>query len=157
MRRIDSKGPIDSLVSMYTPASHTGQMSLKSILTSRPYGRIERPFRKLPSIRLKAEEQTPAISADIELAINSEVVEALGNAWYLTYGDRTNIRDKLIQGADRTFLWVSLLFKISAVVGRPPERHPLIPSTAYQVTWILSTKIFSEIVASPRRPNGFFK
>ena len=105
------KDLIDSLVRMYTSPSSTGQMLLKFILTSRPYGWIERPFSRLPSIRLKAEEQTPAISADIELFVISEV-EALGNAWRLTDGDRINLRDKFIQGADRTFLWVSLIFKI---------------------------------------------
>jgi len=96
---------------MYTPTTRTDQMFLKFILTSRPYGWIERLFARLPSIRLKAEEQTPAISADIERFVKSEV-EVLGNARRLTVGDRINLRDKLIKGADRTFLWVSLIFKI---------------------------------------------
>ena len=102
---------ISSLVSMYTPTTRTDQMFLKFILTSRPYGWIERLFARLPSIRLKAEEQTPAISADIERVVKSEV-EALGNARGLTVSDRINLRDKLIQGADQTFLWVSLVFRI---------------------------------------------
>jgi len=107
---------IESLVSISSPANRTGRNTdsesfPKFILTSRPYGSIERQFRSSATIRLKAEEQIPAISADIELVVNSEV-EALGKAWHLTDGDRTHLRDKLVKGADRTFLWVSLIVNL---------------------------------------------
>ncbi|KAI5842362.1 hypothetical protein BZA05DRAFT_344379, partial [Tricharina praecox] len=108
------KSLIDSLVSSYTPAIGTGRSTgetlPKFILTSRPYGSIEKQFGT-QLIRLKAEEQTPAISEDIERVIDSEV-ELLGNVWHLTDDDRIIIRDKLIRGADHTFLWVSLIVKI---------------------------------------------
>ena len=106
---------IESLVSISSSANRTGRNTdsesfPKFILTSRPYGSIERQFGSSPTIRLKAEEQIPAISADIELVVNSEV-EALVKAWHLTDGDRTHLREKLLKGADRTFLWVSLIVK----------------------------------------------
>ncbi|KAF8241787.1 hypothetical protein K440DRAFT_676974, partial [Wilcoxina mikolae CBS 423.85] len=106
---------IKFLVSIYVPANHTARNTdetfLKFILTSRPYGSIEERFARLPTIRLKAEEQTPAISVDIELVINAEV-KALGEAWHLTDDVRRKFRDILVKGADRTFLWVSLILKI---------------------------------------------
>ena len=106
---------IEFLVSIYMPADHTGRNTdnsfLKFILTSRPYSSIERAFKKLPTIRLKAEEQTTAISADIELVINAEV-KKLGEERDLPDDVRTNLRDNLVKGADQTFLWVSLILKI---------------------------------------------
>ncbi|KAF8536548.1 hypothetical protein BDD12DRAFT_918318 [Trichophaea hybrida] len=93
---------IKFLVSIYLPANctarNTDETFLKFVLTSRPYGFIEEQFARLPTIRLKAEEQIPAINVDIELVINAEV-KALG-------------KHKLVKGADRTFLWVSLILKI---------------------------------------------
>ncbi|KAA8893229.1 hypothetical protein FN846DRAFT_228488 [Sphaerosporella brunnea] len=101
---------IKSLVSIYTPADRTGR-NLKFILTSRPYGSIESLFRKLPTIRLKAEDQTLAINTDIDLVINTEV-EALGEKWNLPDDVRKDLRDKLVKRADQTFLWVSLILQI---------------------------------------------
>jgi hypothetical protein len=72
---------------------------------------IERQFGKMHTIRLKAEDHTPDTSADIELVVKSEV-ESLGKAWNLTNNDQTLLRDGLIRGADRTFLWVSLILGI---------------------------------------------
>ncbi|KAI5840896.1 hypothetical protein BZA05DRAFT_427763 [Tricharina praecox] len=89
------KSLIDSLVSSYTPAIGTGRSTGET----------------LPKFILTTEEQTPAISEDIERVIDSEV-ELLGNVWHLTDDDRIIIRDKLIRGADHTFLWVSLIVKI---------------------------------------------
>ena len=98
---------VRSLVNMYDEATsaarNTNKTYPKLLLTSRGYGSIERQFKKFPTIRLKAEEQTPAISADIKLLVNSEI-EELGEACDLTDGDRERLRHNLIKGADRTFL-----------------------------------------------------
>lgn len=106
---------IDSLVKIYTSGDLTSRdadkMFLKFIVTSRPYGSIERKFWSLPSIRLKAENETPAISADVGLVIKAGV-EELGKIWSLPDDVRSNLQDSLLKGADRTFLWVSLILNI---------------------------------------------
>jgi hypothetical protein len=107
---------IKSLASIYTPPNRNPDKPfLKFILTSRPYysieGLFEERFEELPMIRLKAEEQTPAISADIELVINAEV-KALGKRWRLADDVQKKLQGDLVKGADRTFLWVSLILKL---------------------------------------------
>jgi len=106
---------IKYLVRMFTPAEgiecNTNKVFLKVIVTSRPYFSIESPFRILPEIRLKAEDETTAISSDIERVVNENINE-LGIMLTLPDDVRSNLRDNLIKGADRTFLWVSLILNI---------------------------------------------
>jgi hypothetical protein len=106
---------IHYLVQIFTPPGPIGcnanEVFLKVIVTSRPYVLIERRFRSLPEIRLKAEEETVAISSDIERVVDANIKE-LGIMLDLPEDVQLNLRDNLIKGADRTFLWVSLILNI---------------------------------------------
>jgi len=106
---------IHYLVQIFTPPGPIGcnsnEVFLKVIVTSRPYVLIERRFRSLPEIRLKAEEETVAISSDIERVVDANVKE-LGIMLDLPEAVQLNLRDNLVKGADRTFLWISLILNI---------------------------------------------
>lgn len=113
---------IKSLVSFYTEAEgrKTNRTSLKCIITSRPYGSIERLFHKHPTIRLKAEDETDAISLDIERVVKAKVDE-LGACWGHSARALTALRENLIRNADRTFLWVSLILQLLEESARASE------------------------------------
>ncbi|KAI9794399.1 MAG: hypothetical protein M1816_005468 [Peltula sp. TS41687] len=113
---------IKSLVRFYkeVEGQKTDRNSLKLIITSRPYDSVERLFRKHPIIRLKAEDETGAISLDIERVVKAKVDE-LGAHWGLSARVLTRLRDDLIQSADRTFLWVSLILQLLEESARTSE------------------------------------
>ncbi|KAF8532865.1 hypothetical protein BDD12DRAFT_901378 [Trichophaea hybrida] len=106
---------IHYLFQVFTPPGPIGcnsnEVFLKVIITSRPYVLIERRFRSLPEIRLKAEDETVAISSDIERVVDANIKE-LGIMLDLPEDVHLNLRHNLIQGADRTFLRVSLILNI---------------------------------------------
>ncbi|EXU95517.1 ankyrin repeat protein [Metarhizium robertsii] len=72
---------IDSLIKFFSASGNRDTNSfLKFIVTSRPYGAIERQFYSPrttapPTIRLKMEDETTAISRDIELVVKAKVDE----------------------------------------------------------------------------------
>ena len=101
-------------------ASHTDGAFLKMIITSRPYSSIERNFRSLPTIRLKVEDETEALSADIELVVQARI-DSLGTLWDLRDEVRNRLKDRLIMSADRTFLWVSLVLDNLRSTPKPSE------------------------------------
>ncbi|KAJ9660139.1 hypothetical protein H2201_007046 [Coniosporium apollinis] len=81
---------------------------LKFFVTSRPYPQIERNFRALPHIRLRAEAELTAIGQDIELVIRSRV-SRIAECKQLSETTQKDLERKLIESADQTFIWVSLV------------------------------------------------
>jgi NACHT domain len=104
---------IRSLIKFYSKDSDRRSTNsfLKFIVTSRPYSSIEREFNKHPTIRLKAEDKTNEINADIVRVIRSKV-ESIGNDKGLSIAVRTSLKERLIENADQTFLWVSLVLEM---------------------------------------------
>lgn len=103
---------LDALVGFYS-AQLQDQVQpenrqLKLLVTSRPYPEIERCFRKLPTVRLRAEKETAAISEDIARVVRARV-EAIGENKRLTPARISELCHRLTNNADRTFLWVSLI------------------------------------------------
>jgi hypothetical protein len=84
---------------------------LKVIMTSRGYQEIERAFHIVSHVRLKTEDMTESISADVALVIKKRLreVESLTGCSEKT---RDKIERRLTQNADRTFLWVSLVLEL---------------------------------------------
>ncbi|PWW74874.1 NACHT-ANK domain protein transcript variant 3 [Tuber magnatum] len=91
--------------------SHTPDIPLKFLFTSRPYLRIDRDLG-LPktTIRLRGEEEMSSIATDVTRVID-EGIESLESNWGLP-GGLGYLRNLLESSADRTFLWVSLTLEI---------------------------------------------
>jgi hypothetical protein len=101
---------IRSLVSFYSETENQNIMGpfLKVLVTSRPYLSIEHEFYDLPSIRLRAEDETDLTSGDIELVVKAKV-KMFGEKRHLSSEVQSALLEHLISNADRTFLWVSLV------------------------------------------------
>ncbi|PWW80033.1 hypothetical protein C7212DRAFT_361503 [Tuber magnatum] len=94
------------------PGSHTPDIPLKFLFTSRPYLRIvmELSSPATTTIRLKGEEEIISIATDVTRVIN-EGIESLESVWG-QHGGLGYFRNLLESSADRTFLWVSLILDI---------------------------------------------
>ena len=106
---------LNALVGFYSAQpleqAQPNNAQLKFLVTSRPYPSIERAFHKLPTIRLKAEDETASISEDIASVVTARVKE-IGEIRHLTSQVQSKLAQRLIQNADRTFLWVSLILRM---------------------------------------------
>lgn len=101
---------ISQLVGSFSTSNsekHAG--NLKFLVTSRPWPSIESRFRNLLSIRLRGENESFSLSRDVERVVEHRVRELkLSSA--LSEDASTMVTKALTEGADRTFLWVSLVF-----------------------------------------------
>lgn len=79
------------------PTPNRGDGRLKIIVTSRPYRAIEDGFHDLPESRLKGENETKAISKDVELVVNTRVGE-LGSKRKLSDSVQEDLKKRLIKG-----------------------------------------------------------
>jgi hypothetical protein len=112
---------IKSLVELYSDLGNENTNALlKFIVTSRPYPSIERQFSEPVIMRLKAEDETNHTSDDIALVVRTRV-DRIASQRSLIPKVRDNLKKRLIDNADRTFLWVSLILTLieeSARVSR---------------------------------------
>jgi hypothetical protein len=85
---------------------------LKVIITSRPDNSIKTAFQNLAGIRLRGEDETIAISHDVELVVRAGIskMEGSGPPKELL----ADLQGELVKGADRTFLWTTLTIKLLA-------------------------------------------
>jgi hypothetical protein len=83
---------------------------LKIIMSSRPENSIKAAFAKLPTVRLRGENEVAAISTDIERVILSSFEDLEAND--LPKDSLSAIQSKLVKGADQTFLWVTLVIQL---------------------------------------------
>ncbi|OTA56891.1 hypothetical protein K449DRAFT_451399, partial [Hypoxylon sp. EC38] len=94
-----------------------GKFSLKFLLTSRPYGYIQREFQILedqwPKIHLKGSNQAEVdkISKEIDIVIRTRVKETAAR---LKLNDEIKqlLQDELTRSTHRTYLWVYLIFDV---------------------------------------------
>ncbi|KAF7559636.1 hypothetical protein G7046_g4511 [Stylonectria norvegica] len=82
---------------------------LKILATSRPWPVIEKRFKHLSTIRLRSEDENH-ISKDIEKMVKYKVQE-LSQDGMLSPETSTLVEERLLSGADQTFLWVSLVLE----------------------------------------------
>jgi protein SERAC1 len=75
---------------------------LKVIITSRPDNSIKAAFQNLADIRLRGEDETVAISHDVELVVRAGISKMRGSGPPKEL--LADLQNKLIKGADRTFL-----------------------------------------------------
>jgi ankyrin repeat protein len=88
---------------------------LKFIVTSRPYHDIERRFTALthqfPTIRLRGEQESEAISREISVVIKWRVSE-LGSELGLDALEQATLQDELLRIKHRTYLWLRLILDV---------------------------------------------
>jgi hypothetical protein len=87
-----------------------GSPILKVLITSRPDNAIKTSFSKLSNIRLRGENETEAISQDVERVVQVSIneLESSGLPRELLGG----LQEQLIERADRTFLWTTLTISL---------------------------------------------
>ncbi|KAI9685674.1 MAG: hypothetical protein M1822_004234 [Bathelium mastoideum] len=83
---------------------------LKFLITSRPNILVIDQFFDHPTIRLKAEDETKAISQDIQLVVASRMA-AIGRRRKLPEDEQKSMAEYIVTNADRTFLWVELVLQ----------------------------------------------
>jgi gas vesicle protein len=104
---------IDSLKALYWDAKRTQSLSVKFLVTSRPYEDIQRRFRSLtkdfPSIRLRGEQESDAISQEINLVIRERLVPEISVELDLSSAIEASLLDTLLKVPNRTYLWLHLI------------------------------------------------
>jgi hypothetical protein len=101
-----------SLASYFKPgqAHLNNGPSLKTIIASRPDNSIKAAFQNIQGIRLRGEDETAAISHDVELVVQENIGEMKASG--LPKELLADLQAELITGADRTFLWTTLTIKL---------------------------------------------
>jgi ankyrin repeat protein len=127
---------IRALDAFYSSSEHTTS-NLKFFVTSRPYFDIESRFRKLthnvPTIRLRGEKESEAISKEIEIVIR-ERVKDLRIQLNLTQQEHSNLEKELLAKTHRTYLWLKLILEViqeefSPTTKRLKQITSALPST----------------------------
>lgn len=83
---------------------------IKILITSRSDTSIKETFQELQKIRLKGENETGHISHDVELVVKANLKDLARSG--LSESLLSDLQQQLIDGADRTFLWVTLIIKL---------------------------------------------
>ncbi|CAI7663419.1 unnamed protein product [Penicillium glandicola] len=93
---------------------HVGP-KLKFLVTSRPYGNIERGFSQLtnryPTIRLAADDESQAISEEINVVMQARVDE-IAEKRHLSDEIRTALKHRFSEIPNRTYLWLHLTLDV---------------------------------------------
>jgi hypothetical protein len=104
---------IDSLKALYSDAEHTRLLRVKFLVTSRPYEDMQRRFRSLtkdfPTIRLKGEQESDAISQEINLVIRERLVPEISVELDLSSTAEASLLNTLLNVPNRTYLWLHLI------------------------------------------------
>ncbi|KAF9874662.1 ankyrin repeat protein [Colletotrichum karsti] len=123
---------IDLLVKAFPQMTGSRKLlgRLKIIVTSRPWPSIETRFRSLSCVRLRGENESSSLSKDIETMVKAKV-ERLKVEGTLSPEACAMLETTLAQGADRTFLWASLVLES---ISRLPSRKMSAVKSALDVT-----------------------
>ncbi|KAF4872538.1 Vegetative incompatibility protein HET-E-1 [Colletotrichum siamense] len=123
---------IDLLVSTFPQMIGSRKLlgRLKIIVTSRPWPSIESRFRYLSCVRLRGENETSSLSKDIETMVKAKVSK-LKVEGTITPEACTILETSLAQGADRTFLWASLVLE---TISKLPSRKLSVVKSTLEVT-----------------------
>ncbi|KAF2489696.1 hypothetical protein BU16DRAFT_495019, partial [Lophium mytilinum] len=118
---------INALDIFYQQAnSQKTRTQLKFFVTSRPYLDIERRFTELvskfPTIRLQGEQESNAISHEIDIVIKWRVSK-LASELKLNKSETSNLERELLGMTHRTYLWLKLILDIVRKTTRPTSRR----------------------------------
>jgi ankyrin repeat domain-containing protein 50 len=109
---------IKALSAFYKKANNTegNPSKLKFLATSRPYLDIERRFAMLthdiPTVHLQGENESKAISEEINLVIHFEAHKNIGLELKLNDSERSFLECKLSSMPHRTYLWLKLILEV---------------------------------------------
>ena len=99
---------LNSLTKLFSNPASFGSPRVKFFVTSRPYPSIERLLKNFHSVRLEGEADLSGITQDIALVVR-ERVRKISTAKGLSAEQQHDLRNRLLENADRTFLWISLV------------------------------------------------
>ncbi|KAI0144132.1 hypothetical protein F4776DRAFT_661226 [Hypoxylon sp. NC0597] len=108
---------IEAVCELYDPKADVLSSSIKLLLTSRPYGCIQREFQtlenRLPTIHLSGENEAEVekICQEIDLVIGDKV-NNLSERLLLSQEEQQLLKDELTRIPHRTYLWVYLIFDV---------------------------------------------
>ncbi|KAF8858648.1 hypothetical protein BDZ45DRAFT_590819 [Acephala macrosclerotiorum] len=105
---------IDSLKELYDGQTSNENLRLKFLVTSRPYENIQRRFRSLtnvfPTIHMEGEQESEAISSEINLVIKAAVPE-IAIELDLSPQVAQDLLKRLLSISNRTYLWLHLILR----------------------------------------------
>ncbi|KAJ5663650.1 hypothetical protein N7507_004381 [Penicillium longicatenatum] len=102
---------LERLNKLYNKKDPLARPFVKTIVLSRPENLIKTCFtRNVATVRLRGENETEAISKDVEYVVRSHMDDL--KAQGLPQNLLTKIQKALIHKADRTFLWTTLIINL---------------------------------------------
>lgn len=107
--------PITKLIE--NPGSHR----VKFFLTSQPYPSIEKRLKNFHSIRLEGETELLGTIRDIELVVQTRVRKIAADK-NMSIDKQSGLEKSLLENADRTFLWISLVLDMIEDIPSTSER-----------------------------------
>ena len=118
---------IDAMKSLYSDEKCCKDVSLKFLISSRPYEDIERRLRtlttSLPTIRLRGEAEFEAISQEINSVIRKRVPE-ISIELELSPNVKGDLLMALLAVPNRTYLWLHLVLnEIAKSIGAATTKH----------------------------------
>jgi hypothetical protein len=124
---------IKALSSFYQKVDASNNSKLKFLVTSRPYFDIERRFAQLtdafPTIRLRGEQESEAISREINIVIKQRVFD-LRVELNLDESEKSSLEGELLSMTHRTYLWLKLVLDvIRSEIGVTKKKLKLIMGT----------------------------
>ena len=99
---------LNHLTQLFSNPTSFGSPQVKFFATSRPYPAIERLLKNFHSVRLEGEADLLGVTQDIALVVG-ERVGNISTAKGLSAEQQHDLRKRLLENADRTFLWISLV------------------------------------------------
>ncbi|KAK5219248.1 hypothetical protein LTR72_008430 [Exophiala xenobiotica] len=105
----DWKVFLDCLSSHFGKHAKKDKTFLKFIITGRPYTFLETRHRGMQALTLNLETESQAICSDLALVARAEV-DRLASMWELSQALQCKLVKKLIERADRSFLWIRIVF-----------------------------------------------
>jgi hypothetical protein len=103
---------LKALSKLYSKSSTplTQRPYVKFLIFSRPENSIKAHFSSLAEVRLRGEDETEAISKDVERVIQHSIDELETQG--LPNNLLSDFQTKVVEGADRTFLWATLMIQL---------------------------------------------
>ena len=99
---------LNHLTKLFSNPASFGSPRVKFFVTSRPYPAIERLLKNFHSVRLEGETDLLGLTQDIALVVG-ERVSNISTVKGLSADQQHDLRKRLLENADRTFLWISLV------------------------------------------------
>lgn len=111
--REDERKPfLAALADMERKLNTSTEVSLKILITSRPYASIQRALRGFQVIRVRSENNLDDIDEDIKTVVAARVARFASSIGAINNRRLEMFESKLLTKVDHTFLWVSLILDL---------------------------------------------